>query len=184
MTKSNLECMPISRYLIQDQTHFYHFVYSFLFFLDPRSKSFLYRFWFYKKPSNILNFSEDTEVEIKRIINIIPNSELDLIYNKSFILNYNFESINALSFKKGCYIGQENTARQKFRGTQKYSLKSIKIISGTMPDLNEDIFYNGLKIGTMKSSSAQFCLCLIRNDTIKNNTKQITTDTNFTFKIL
>ena len=68
---------------------------SFLFFLDPRSKSFLYRFWFYKKPSNILNFSEDTEVEIKRIINIIPNSELDLIYNKSFILNYNFENINA-----------------------------------------------------------------------------------------
>ena len=113
----------------------------FYFFLIPRSKNFLYRFWFYKKPTNLLNFSEYEEVEKKRIFNKIPNSELDLIYNKSFILNYNFENINAISFNKGCYIGQENTARQRYRGTQKYSLKSIKIISGTMPDLNEDIFY-------------------------------------------
>ena len=74
---------------------------SFLFFHDPRSKDFLYRFWFYKKPSNLLNFSSDAEVEKKRILNIIPNSELDLIYNKSFILNYNFENINAISFNKG-----------------------------------------------------------------------------------
>ena len=36
---------------------------SFLFFLDPRSKDFLYRFWFYKTSTNLLNFSEDEEVE-------------------------------------------------------------------------------------------------------------------------
>ena len=130
------------------------------------------------------NFSDEDKIEEKRIFLKIPNSEKDLIYNKSFILNYNFENINSLSFNKGCYIGQENTARQKFRGTQKYSLQRIKIIDGMAPKLNEDIFYNNLKIGTMKSSSAEFCLCLIRNDTIKNDTNQITTDTNFTFKIL
>ena len=157
---------------------------SFLFFLDPRSKDFLYRFWFYKKPSNLLNFSSDAEVEKKRISNIIPNSELDLIYNKSFILNYNFENINALSFNKGCYIGQENTARQKFRGTQKYSLKSIKIISGTMPDLNEDIFYKKVKIGTMKSRCNDIGLCLIRKDVTNNNADLLQTDKNCILKIL
>ncbi len=157
---------------------------SFLFFLDPRSKDFLYRFWFYKKPSNLLNFSGNTEVEKKRILNVIPNSELDLIYNKSFILNYNFENINALSFNKGCYIGQENTARQKFRGTQKYSLKSIKIISGTMPDLNEDIFHKKVKVGTMKSKCNDIGLCLIRKDATKNNTNILKTDKNCILKIL
>ena len=157
---------------------------SFLFFLDPRSKDFLYRFWFYKKSSNLLNFSSNAEVEKKRILNIIPNSELDLIYNKSFILNYNFENINALSFKKGCYIGQENTAKQKFRGTQKYSLKSIKMISGTMPDLNEDIFYKKMKVGTMKSRSDDAGLCLIRKDVTKNNASLIKTDKNCIMKIL
>ena len=144
----------------------------------------MYRFWFYKKPSHLLNFSSDAEVEKKRILNIIPNSELDLIYNKSFILNYNFENINALSFKKGCYIGQENTARQKFRGTQKYSLKSIKIINGTMPDLNEDIFYKKMKVGTMKSRCDDTGLCLIRKDVTKNNAELIKTDKNCVFKIL
>ena len=157
---------------------------NFLFFLDPRSKNFLYRFWFYKKTTNLLNFSSDAEVEKKRILNIIPNSELDLIYNKSFILNYNFENINAISFNKGCYIGQENTARQKFRGTQKYSLKSIKTVSGTMPDLNEDIFYKKMKVGTMKSRCDDTGLCLIRKDVTKNNAELIKTDRNFVLKIL
>ena len=157
---------------------------NFLFFHDPRSKDFLYRFWFYKKPSKLLNFSSDAEVEKKRISNIIPNSELDLIYNKSFILNYNFENINALSFNKGCYIGQENTARQKFRGTQKYSLKSIKIISGTMPDLNEDIFNKKVKVGTMKSRFKDIGLCLIRKDVTKNKADLLQTDKNCIIKIL
>ena len=157
---------------------------SFLFFLDPRSKDFLYRFWFNNTSTNLLNFSGDAEVEKKRILNIIPNSELDLSYNKSFILNYNFENLNALSFNKGCYIGQENTARQKFRGTQKYSLKSIKIISGTMPDLNEDIFYKKMKVGTMKSRCNDIGLCLIRKDATKNNADFIKTDKDCKLKIL
>ena len=157
---------------------------SFLFFLDPRSKDFLYRFWFNNTSTNLLNFSGDLEVEKKRILNKIPNSELDLTYNKSFILNYNFENINALSFNKGCYIGQENTARQKFRGTQKYSLKSIKVISGTMPDLNEDIFYKKVKVGTMKSSCNDIGLCLIRKDATKNNADLLKTDKNCILKIL
>ena len=157
---------------------------SFLFFSDPRSKDFLYRFWFNKTSTSLLNFSNDEEVEKKRILNIIPNSELDLVYNKSFVLNYNFENINALSFNKGCYVGQENTARQKFRGTQKYALKSIRIISGTMPDLNEDIFYKKVKVGTMKSKCNDIGLCLIRKDLTQDNAGHLKTDKNCILKIL
>ena len=159
---------------------------DYLFFIDPRSKNFLCRFWIYQKNDDLieLSFSEEKEVEKKRIFLKIPNSEIDLIYNKSFILNYNFENINALSFNKGCYIGQENTARQKFRGTQKYSLQKVKIIEGAIPKINEDIFYNRLKIGTVKSSIENTCLFLIRNDTVENNLKRITSDNNMTFEIL
>ena len=84
--------------------------------------------------------------------------------NKSFILNYNFENLNALSFKKGCFIGQENTARQKYRGTQKYILKTIKSLNGSFPKINEDIFLENEKIGTMKSSVNNYGLCMIRNE--------------------
>ena len=94
------------------------------------------------------------------------------------------ENINALSFEKGCYIGQENTARQKYRGSQKYSLQIIKIIKGTIPKLNEDIFFKKSKLGTIKSSSNDIFLFLMRNDEAKKNLTEITTDSNFTFKIL
>ncbi len=157
---------------------------NFLFFIDPREKDFLYRFWYYKTFDSLLNFSEEREVEEKRILKKIPNSEIDLIHNKSFILNYNYEKIHALSFNKGCYIGQENTARQKFRGTQKYSLQSIKVVNGAIPDLNEDIFYKGVKIGTMKSRCDDIGLCLMRKDFSEKNIDLIKTDSNCVLQIL
>ncbi|MAJ24108.1 MAG: hypothetical protein CMP36_01210 [Rickettsiales bacterium] len=159
---------------------------DYLFFIDPRSESFLYRFWFNKNfnHNNELNFSTEKNVETKRISLSIPNTNKDLIYNKSFILNYNFENINAISFDKGCYIGQENTARQKYRGSQKYSLKTIKIIEGNLPNSNHDLFIKNMKIGTIKSSSNDLCLCLLRtSNEIKKNEK-FKTDTGLTFKAL
>ena len=159
---------------------------NFSLFLDPRAKDFLYRFWFCCEPRSLTNlvFSEKKEVEKKRISKKIPNSNSDLIYNKSFILNYNFETINAISFNKGCYVGQENTARQKFRGTQKYFLQSIKFISGSIPKLNEDIFVEGIKVGTMKSRCNDIALCLMRKDLKKTKDKLLKTDNNCILKIL
>ena len=67
---------------------------QFKFFKDPRSEKFLFRFWIEKNftSSHNYHFSNKTEVEYKRILMKIPNSEKDLIYNNSFILNYNFEN--------------------------------------------------------------------------------------------
>ena len=65
----------------------------------------------------------------------------------------------------------------------KYSLKSIKIISGTAPDLNEDIFYKKVKVGTMKSRHNDIGLCLIRKDAAKNSAN-LKTDKNCILKIL
>ena len=52
-----------------------------------------------------------------------------------------------------------------------------------MPDLNEDIFYKKVKIGTMKSSCNDIGLCLLRKDTTKNNTGLLKTDNNCILKI-
>ena len=53
-----------------------------------------------------------------------------------------------------------------------------------MPDLNEDIFYKKVKVGTMKSSYKNIGLCLIRKDATKNNADLLKTDKNCIFKIL
>ena len=78
--------------------------------------------------SNFLKKLElNTSLEIfnlERIRNTIPDSSIDLEKDKSFILNYNFDSLHAVSFQKGCYIGQENT--QELYGKIKYKLKTLE----------------------------------------------------------
>ena len=53
------------------------------------------------------------------IINCVPNSVDDLVENKSLLLENNFQNINAIDWNKGCYIGQEITARMKYRALLK-----------------------------------------------------------------
>ena len=154
----DLEKKLLNKKLINDK--------EFIFFEDPRSKDFLVRVWAKERillEKKIIS-STQSEIDLERIKHTIPNSEKDMEQNKSFILNYNFEKLNALSFKKGCFIGQENTARQKYRGTQKYILKTIKSLNGSFPKINEDIFLENEKIGTMKSSVNNYGLCMIRNE--------------------
>ena len=159
---------------------------EFIFFKDPRSKGFLIRVWAKEKilsEKKIIS-STQKEIDLERIKRTIPNSEKDMEQNKSFILNYNFENLNAISFKKGCFIGQENTARQKYRGTQKYSLKTIKSLNGSFPKINEDIFLENEKIGTMKSSVSNYGLCLIRNEKRILNLEKIESDEQISFQFV
>ena len=53
-----------------------------------------------------------------------------------------------------------------------------------MPDLNEDIFYKKVKVGTMKSRCKDIGLCLIRKDATKNKADLLQTDKNCILKIL
>ena len=111
------------------------------------------------------------DLNLFRIKNTIPDSSIDLDIGKSFILNYNFDKLNAVSFKKGCYIGQENTSRQHYRGNVKYILKTIELVSGSFPKTNYDLFSKKEKIGVMKSSIDNYGLALMRVDAtqIKND---------------
>jgi len=85
-------------------------------FIDPRLNNFGYRFYQdfaqndNNKIDNVVNY------HLHRIINKIPEGHYDLIYDKSFIAEYDFDNLNAVSYNKGCYVGQETTARNHFRG--------------------------------------------------------------------
>ena len=136
---------------------------------DPRKNGYLARLWnLTNNKSNFLKKLElNTSLEIfnlERIRNTIPDSSIDLEKDKSFILNYNFDSLHAVSFQKGCYIGQENTSRQNYRGKIKYKLKTLELIEGVFPKLNEEIVVDEKKIGIMKSSVSKYALALLRSD--------------------
>jgi len=76
----------------------------------------------------------------------IPQKDMHKLQNKLFGIECNFEELNGIDFKKGCYIGQENTSRIKLKNKLSKRLLPIQLIKGT---LKEDtlIFNNENEIG-------------------------------------
>ncbi len=62
----------------------------------------------------------------KAFLKGIPIEGLNNLQNQLFGLEINFEKLNAIDFKKGCYVGQENTARMKLKNKIRRQLMSLK----------------------------------------------------------
>ena len=75
----------------------------------------------------------------------IPIKGVESLKDQLFGLEANFEELSAIDFKKGCYIGQENTARMKLKN--KLRRRLLPISSTEKLNLGEEIFYNKTKIG-------------------------------------
>ena len=76
----------------------------------------------------------------------IVQKNMNKLQNKLFGIECNFEELNGIDFKKGCYVGQENTARIKLKNKLSKRLLSIKLISGKLVD-GASIYSNNIEIG-------------------------------------
>ena len=73
----------------------------------------------------------------------IPIKGIKNLKDQLFGLEANFEELNAIDFKKGCYIGQENTARMKLK--EKLRRRLLPISSTEKLNLGEEIFITRIK---------------------------------------
>tara|TARA_E500000178_G_C16889521_1_gene692877 strand:+ start:199 stop:1089 length:891 start_codon:yes stop_codon:yes gene_type:complete len=78
-------------------------------------------------------------------LGIVPK-DLNKLQNKLFGIECNYEELNGIDFKKGCYVGQENTARIKLKNKLSKRLFPINIISGNLKE-GESIYVNEKEIG-------------------------------------
>ncbi len=62
----------------------------------------------------------------------IPQNNTEKLQNKLFGIECNFDELNAIDFKKGCYVGQENTARIKLKDKLSKRLLPIEVIEGNL----------------------------------------------------
>ena len=69
------------------------------------------------------------------------------LQEKIFGLECNFEKLNGIDFKKGCYVGQENTARMKLKNKLRKKLVPLK--SNKKIKIGSDVNYKDAKIGTV-----------------------------------
>ena len=92
-------------------------------------------------------------------------SQIDNFYlqNKLFGIECNFEELNGIDFKKGCYIGQENTARIKLKNKLNKKLFAIEIIDGNID--SDQIFLEDHEVGKLLIKNKNpFALIKIQNN--------------------
>ena len=111
---------------------------------------------------------EETTVEEYDTLRIrlgIPDGTRDMDVEKSILLECNFEAFNGIDWDKGCYIGQEVTARTKYRGLVKRQLVPVAVEGGT-PAPGTDILAGDKAVGKIRSISDGIAIASLRLDAL------------------
>ena len=121
-------------------------------FLDPRNKDLgarliinLEKLYLSLKKLNLHDTDINEYYSLSHKLGIVPK-DLNKLQNKLFGIECNFEELNGIDFKKGCYVGQENTARIKLKNKLSKRLLPINIINGKLHE-GESIYNNENEIG-------------------------------------
>jgi hypothetical protein len=149
---------------------------TFIFNIDPRNANIGLKLIHLKKNPEILNsLNEINEEKYHQILiqNIVPLSHYDLEENKSLLLENNFENLNSISWDKGCYVGQEITARMKYRALLKKKIYSLEIKDGS-PIIGQQIKDNENEYGKIINIKNDSVLAMLKIELAekKINTKQ------------
>ena len=95
----------------------------------------------------------------------LPDGSRDMEVEKSVLLEAGFAELNGVSWTKGCYMGQELTARTHYRGLVKRRLVPVEIV-GTLPAPGTPVMRAGSEVGTMRSGRGPRGLALLRVDAL------------------
>ena len=145
-------------------------------FYDPRfDNSFFSRTY---ANSNFLNEIKKKYVEINenryetlRLNNCIPDFSIDATKAKSLLLEMRFDELNGISWTKGCYMGQEITARMKYRNIVKK--KIFKVLIDFRSNLKNEITLENETVGKLTSHNKKDGIAFLDTKALSNlNTKK------------
>ena len=106
-------------------------------------------------------------------LGIVPLG-LNKLQNKLFGVECNYEELNGIDYKKGCFVGQENTARIKHKDKLSKRLFSLELIYGSVKE-NDIINFEGKEIGKILIDG-NYPFGLIKFKELNLNTKNLTTE--------
>ncbi len=95
----------------------------------------------------------------------LPDGSRDIQIEKGFLLENGIDDLNGVDFEKGCYIGQELTARTKHRATIRKRLLPVKI-DGSLPPPGAPVMLGDKQAGEMRSGQGERGLALLRLEMI------------------
>jgi len=103
----------------------------------------------------------------------IPDGTRDMDVEKSTLLESNFDTLNGIDWEKGCYMGQELTARTKYRGLVKRKLSAFQATHASQVP-GENVLLGEQKVGDIRSRSGDHILVSIRLDALESGPEQLT----------
>jgi len=126
---------------------------------DPRNNALGYRIY----STNNLGEDDSTTYHEQRISLKIPEGDLDMTQDKSYPLEFGIDELNGIDFSKGCYVGQEVTARTKYRGVVRKKIYGVRTEGSPLQPLTA-ITCNNIELGSLCSTHKNIALALLRID--------------------
>ena len=96
----------------------------------------------------------------------LPDGSRDLEAEKTVLLEAGFDELAGVSWSKGCYMGQELTARTKYRGLVKRRLVPVTV-TGPVPPPGTPVMRDGVDLGSMRSARDGVGLAVLRLDALR-----------------
>ncbi len=146
---------------------------DYFYFDDPRFNNYFKRVYVFKKlEKNFfdridMNDISSISFEELRLKNAIPDFYRDVIKDKSLLMEMRFDDLNGISWTKGCYMGQEITARMKYRNLMKRKIFQIKIDFNTC--IESTIKVNNNKIADITSHNKKNGFAYVSLNYFKEN---------------
>lgn len=119
--------------------------------------------------STLAAFGPETGAEAYQRLRLglgVPDGAADLKAEKSFPLQFGFEDLHAVDFKKGCYVGQEVTARTKHLGQLRKFLYRVEGAQA-LPPSGTQIMLGGEAAGELLSQEGQTGLALLQVESVR-----------------
>ena len=146
-------------------------------FLDPRNKQLgarliinLEKLYLSLKKLDLHDADLKEYYSLSHSLGIVPK-DLNKLQDKLFGIECNFEELNGIDFKKGCYVGQENTARIKLKNKLSKRLFPINVLSGKLHE-GESIYNNEIEIGkVLIDNDYPFALVKYLDENFKKGTE-------------
>jgi hypothetical protein len=95
----------------------------------------------------------------------LPDGSRDLEPEKSTLVESGFDELHGIGWDKGCYMGQELTARTKYRGLVKRRLTPVRV-EGKLPPPGTPVLDGEAEVGTIRSSRGDRALASLRIEAI------------------
>lgn len=134
-------------------------------FADPRNAALGRRAIVPRDAVAALVTSDEAEYDRLRLSLGVPDGSRDLVPEKSLPMESGFDALNGIDWNKGCYIGQELTARMKYRALVKKQLLPVSV-AGALPAPGTAITAGADEVGEMRSGRDDAALAVLRLDAL------------------